>query len=222
MFGLLPKILKQIDYRLSTVQENISSTVFVLNSNYIPDKIDEVNNIDEDHQYYKAESCKSCGRSNTFFRGNSTTKCVLCKRLLSRTRVFVNQIKAMSKATELAIEYDALEWIKTQCKKMRPEEVYQFTIIHYLIAEGHKVMWEIGHNKTDRYDIVLPDLNLIVEVKATAQWNQESVDQQLKRYRDNNPGWEVVGTHPKKNYNLLSFEELIHFIKSAKNIKLEE
>ncbi|RYU62838.1 hypothetical protein ERW51_18645 [Aliivibrio finisterrensis] len=216
MFGLYPKIMKQIDYRLSTVGESIESTVFVLNKNYIPEKIDEVNLIKEDTQYYKGEICNNCGCSTTYFKGNSATKCVLCKRLLSRTRVFVNQVKAMNSSITLAHEYKALDWIKKQCKKMRPEEVYQFTIIYKLITDGYKVLWEIGHKKTDRYDIVLPDLKLIVEVKATLQWKSKSVAAQLQRYRDNNPGWSVVGTHPEKKYNMMNIEELLSYI-SHKN-----
>jgi hypothetical protein len=216
MFGLKEKIVNQINNRLGKVNESVDSTVFVLDSKWIPNKIVEIQQERVGEKYYEAELCGNCGQSKIYFKSNSATKCVLCKSLLNRTRVFVNQIKAMEQATNLAKKTQSLDWIKSQCKKMRPEEIYQFTIIYALLEIGYKVLWEIGHVKTDRYDIILPDFKLIIEVKATRGWTLEKVNQQIARYQNNNPSWTVVGTHPTSKFDLMNYDEIMAFVENHK------
>ncbi len=94
------------------------------------------------------------------------------------------------------------------------EYLFQHIVYWHLISRGYEVNMEVClASKTDRYDLVLPKLKVILELKVGIGWKQYNIDAQLKRYKENNLDYTVLGIHPDSSYGLIDTELLLLILK---------
>lgn len=95
--------------------------------------------------------------------------------------------------------------------ELQNEHLYQYLVFHALVNKGLYCVKEHKANETDRYDIYIPDHNLIIELKVNAgrNWNYLGIKAQMDRYNVNAPECTVLGSAPNGEYGLLNFVELM-------------
>jgi len=91
------------------------------------------------------------------------------------------------------------------------EAKYQRILYHALVNAGVVCQLEYMNGmNSDCYDLFLPELKVIIETKIpTTKWNQSDINNQINRYSINNPDFQVIGSSPNAEFDLLNFYETI-------------
>jgi hypothetical protein len=100
------------------------------------------------------------------------------------------------------------------------EYLFQHIVYHRLVTLGYSVEMEVT-NGQDRYDLVV-DSTIIIELKVGTHWTQEHIDEQLQRYKENNPEHLVIGCHPASSYGLVDCELLELILEEIPKMKRKQ
>ncbi|MGL6258785.1 hypothetical protein [Vibrio sp. WXL210] len=132
----------------------------------------------------------------------------------SRKRREIERTKQAQTLHEIALELNAVEFLAAKGYDEHTEAYYQFALYHALTQLGLFVdaEYQIGHGGGYiRFDLLVDELDLIIEVKVGKDWTQEHIDEQLARYEEVS-GCLVVGVHPQGDFGLFNTDELLSFV----------
>jgi hypothetical protein len=124
-----------------------------------------------------------------------------------------NNLCNMAKSTNVNLFIEAVNKNRLSMNKpeLKLEMLYQYVIYFNIVNNGIDCRMEVNDGN-NRYDLVLDELKIIIEVKCGNSFTHSDVEDQIRRYQDNSFGYEVLCTEPSGLYDSYDMNQLLEKI----------